>query len=69
MLPTTSQSFSWDALFTTPLITAFNPGQSPPPVATNTLFILISFLIYFINTSVEIIVFKYFSNLPLYFCL
>ena len=38
MLPSTSQSFSCEALFTMALITALRPGQSPPPVNTNTRF-------------------------------
>src|SRR5678815_3578455 len=37
MLPYTSQSFSLLARFAMPLMTAFSPGQSPPPVNTNTL--------------------------------
>src|SRR5574344_7724 len=44
ILPSTSQSFSCSALFTIARITALRPGQSPPPVATNTRFILILFL-------------------------
>ena len=41
--PITSQSYSKEALFTIALITAFNPGQSPPPVAIISLFIFLFF--------------------------
>jgi hypothetical protein len=42
-LPQISQSFSWAARFTIPLITAFKPGQSPPPVATSIFFMIFIF--------------------------
>ena len=34
--PTNSYPYSWVPLRTMPLITAFRPGQSPPPVSTPT---------------------------------
>ena len=47
MQPITSQSGSKEALFTIALITAFNPGQSPPPVAIINLFILLIIIWYY----------------------
>src|SRR5688572_17943840 len=42
-LPYTSQFFSLRARLAIPRITAFKPGQSPPPVRTNAFFIVVKF--------------------------
>ena len=45
--PMTSQSLACAARFTMPRITAFSPGQSPPPVSTITRFSAIYYCFYY----------------------